>query len=87
MRYILRFFSGVISLFSILIKVAAKTGTITKATKRDAVSTTISVIGRYFMNSPIIPSQNTRGRNAAKVVAVDEITGYAISPVPSRAAS
>ncbi len=47
----------------------------------------INVIGIYFMNSPIIPSQRINGKNAAKVVAVDAIIGIAISPTACFAAS
>ena len=51
------------------------TGLITKATKSEEPNVIISVIGRYFMNSPIIPGQKASGRKAAKVVAVDDIIG------------
>ncbi len=36
------------------------------------------------MNSPTTPGQNTRGRNAAKVVAVDAMIGAAIRPEACR---
>ena len=42
------------------------------------VRTQINVIGRYFINSPAKPGQKIKGRNAAKVVAVEEIIGSAI---------
>ena len=45
---------------------------------KDAVSVINSVIGRYFMNSPIIPGQNTSGMNAASVVAVEAVIGHAM---------
>ena len=35
------------------------------------------------MNLPIVPGHNKNGKNAIKVVAVDEITGQAISPIPT----
>jgi len=34
------------------------------------------------MNLPIVPGQSANGKNAIKVVAVEEITGQAISPIP-----
>ena len=46
----------------------------------------ITVMGRYFMNSPTRPGQNINGRNAATVVAVDVMTGQATSPAPFIAA-
>ena len=49
----------------------AITGLITSATKSDELKTMMSVIGRYFMNSPMRPGQKARGRKAATVVAVD----------------
>ncbi len=48
------------------------------ATTSDADSVAISVIGRYFMNSPTMPGQNSSGENAATRVAVAAITGPAI---------
>ena len=42
---------------------------------------TISVMGRYFMNSPAMPGQKSKGANAASVVAVAATTGPATSPV------
>jgi len=44
----------------------------------DAASTTSRVIGKYFMNSPIMPGQNSNGINAAKVVAVEAVIGQAM---------
>ncbi len=35
----------------------------------------ITVAGRYFMNSPTTPGQNSSGMNTARVVAVEAITG------------
>ena len=54
----------------------------TIATKSDAVNVTVNVIGKYFMNLPIVPGHKAKGKKAIKVVAVDEITGQAISPIP-----
>jgi hypothetical protein len=39
---------------------------------------TISVIGRYFMKSPMMPGQNSSGENAAIRVMVAAITGPAM---------
>ena len=61
---------------------AANTGLSTNATKSDDERTMISVTGRYLMKLPTIPGQNISGKNAASVVAVDEIMGIAISLVP-----
>ena len=76
----IRFFFSVSSNF---IKKEVKTGLITKATNNELDSTIIKVIGKYFMNSPIMSFQNIKGKNAAKVVAVDAIIGTATSPTPS----
>ena len=57
------------------------------ATKRDEDRVTIRVMGRYFMNSPMIPGQKTMGKKAASVVRVEPITGQATSPVAFMAAS
>ncbi|MNE29938.1 hypothetical protein D3C80_1234350 [compost metagenome] len=54
----------------------------TMATNKEADKVTVNVIGKYFMNLPIVPGQRAKGRNAIKVVAVEEITGQAISPIP-----
>ena len=53
-------------------------GTNNSAISSDAVSTAISVIGRYFMNSPMTSGQNASGTNAASVVQVDAMIGQAI---------
>ena len=53
-------------------------GTNTRAISSEDASTAISVIGRYFMNSPIIPGQKARGTNAASVVQVEAIIGHAM---------
>ena len=45
------------------------------ATASEAESVAIKVIGRYFMNSPTTPGQNSSGENAAMRVAVAAITG------------
>ena len=45
------------------------------ATASEADSVAISVIGRYFMNSPTTPGQNKSGEKAATRVAVAAITG------------
>ena len=65
---------------------AVRAGLITKATNNEEPKTTINVIGRNFINSPIIPGQKANGIKAANVVAVEEIMGQATSPTPSLAA-
>ena len=65
---------------------AVNTGLMTKATNKEDDNTIINVMGRYFMNSPMISSQNAKGRKAARVVAVDVMIGQATSPTPSFAA-
>ncbi len=45
------------------------------ATTSEADSVAIRVIGRYFMNSPTMPGQNSSGEKAATRVAVAAITG------------
>jgi len=56
------------------------------ATKRLEKRVTIRVMGKYFMNSPMIPGQKSMGKKAARVVIVDPITGQATSPVARIAA-
>ena len=51
---------------------------IDKQNKEDK-SVIISVIGRNFINSPIVPGQNTIGKNANTVVKVDATIGQPIS--------
>ena len=75
------------ALFSIFIKTASKTGVITKATNKEEPKTIINVMGKYCMNSPIIPGHNANGTKAAKVVAVEAIIGHATSPIPFFVAS
>ena len=60
---------------------------ITMATNKEAVRVTVKVIGKYFMNLPMVPGHKANGRKAINVVAVDEITGQAISPIPTFEAS
>ncbi len=55
-----------------------RVGTNTSAISKEADSVANRVIGRNFMNSPTTPGQNTSGRNAASVVAVEEMIGHAI---------
>ncbi len=64
------------------ISFAVNTGRMHTATTSDATSTMITVFGRKPMNWPMMPVQNTRGRNAATVVAVEANTAMAISCVP-----
>ena len=65
-------------ILKILPIVTPTTGTNNNAIKSEEVSTHIRVIGKYFINSPARPGQNTRGANAARVVRVDAIIGNAI---------
>ena len=60
---------------------------IINATRRDEPSTIIRVMGKYCINSPIIPGHRARGTKAANVVAVEAIIGQAISPTPFFVAS
>ena len=53
-------------------------GTKISAISKEAVSVMSTVMGRYFMNSPTTPGQNTSGKNAASVVAVEAMIGAAI---------
>ena len=55
-------------------------------TNNEDPRTMIRVIGKNFINSPIIPGQKAREMNAAKVVAVELIIGKATSPTPFLAA-
>src|SRR5690606_31565206 len=52
------------------------------ATKREEPKTMERVIGKYFMNSPMMPGQRPRGTKAATVVRVEMMMGKAISPIP-----
>ena len=61
-------------------------GLITRPTKSEDASTTMSVMGRNFMNSPIMPGHNSSGTNTATVVAVLAMIGQATSPMPFLAA-
>ena len=67
---------------SIFIKIASKTGVITRATKSEDPNTIIRVIGKYCINSPIIPGHKASGTKAARVVAVEAMIGQATSPIP-----
>jgi len=58
------------------------TGLMISATNSELLSVMISVMGRYFMKSPISPGQNSMGEKAAMVVAVEVMTGQATSLVP-----
>ncbi len=53
-------------------------GTNSSAMNSDAASVTSRVIGKYFINSPIRPGQNSSGMNTANVVAVDAVMGQAM---------
>src|SRR3546814_16526206 len=62
-----------------LTKTAPSVGTKISAMTNEEVSVAIRVSGRYFMNSPTTPGQNISGRKAASVVAVEAMTGQAMS--------
>ena len=66
-------------------KDAQKVGLMTRATSREELSVMMSAMGRYFMNSPIMPGQKIMGAKAHTVVSVEVITGVATSCVPTRA--
>src|SRR5690554_1809937 len=85
-RTIGRFFDFSSSVTSIFINKEVSTGLMTKATKREDDKTMIKVMGRNFMNSPMMSSQKANGKNAARVVNVEVIIGQATSPTPSFAA-
>ena len=53
-------------------------GVNTSAATSDADSVAISVIGRYFMNSPTIPGHSSSGEKAAMRVSVAAVTGPAM---------
>ena len=55
-----------------------RVGTKIKAMSKDAANVAIRVIGRNFMNSPTMPGQKSKGRKAAKVVAVEAMIGQAM---------
>ena len=59
----------------------------TSATNREDPRTMMSVMGKYFMNSPMSPGQKARGVKAARVVPVEAMMGHATSPTPYLAAS
>ncbi len=59
-------------------KIAPSTGVNTSATSSEADRVSSRVIGRYFMNSPTTPGQNSSGTNTASGVRVEEITGHAM---------
>ena len=52
------------------------------ATNKEDPKTVDRVMGNNFIKSPIIPGQRPKGMNAATVVAVDMMMGYAISLIP-----
>ena len=58
------------------------TGMKISAISNDAISTAITVIGKYCINCPTMPGQNNSGINTIKVVIVDEIIGHAMRCAP-----
>ena len=83
----LRLGFGNVTFDPFLKKSVNNTGIITRATNSDDARTIIKVSGMYDINSPIILFQKSRGKKAARVVAVDDIIGIATSPVACLAAS
>ena len=81
------FFASFSFCFFTFINTAACTGLITIATNKDESRQTISVKGRYLINSPTIPGKNNIGKNEDIIVKVAIVTGKATSRGPSRAAS
>ena len=63
------------------------TGLITRATNSDDDRVMISVIGKNFMNSPMIPGQKIIGKKAHSVVMVELIIGQPTSLAAIRADS
>ena len=59
-------------------EIPPKIGRYTSATIRDADRTKIKVTGNIPMNCPATPGQNSIGKNAQSVVAVELITGQNI---------
>src|SRR5690349_18105784 len=56
------------------------------ATINEADKVTINVTGKKYINSPIIPGQNNKGKKGANVVKVPDNTGKNTSPVATLAA-
>ena len=56
------------------------------ATISEAANVKISIVGRYTMNLPMMPGQNSRGKKGANVVTVPANTGMNTSPAAMRAA-
>ncbi len=51
------------------------TGMKIRAETKEAHMTTMTIVGRWLMNLPMMPGQNSSGTKAASVVAVAPITG------------
>ena len=66
------------SFFSVLPKIDPITGINIKAEKRDDTNTRLTINGIHFINWPETPGHKIKGRNAAKVVAVEDIIGHII---------
>src|SRR4051794_9790583 len=64
----------------LFIKSTANTGFIINATINDAVNVKMSMVGKYIMNLPMMPGQNSNGKNGHNVVSVPARTGTNISP-------
>ena len=57
---------------------APTVGTKISAISNEALRVISTVIGKNFINSPTIPGQNTNGKKAASVVAVEAMIGAAM---------
>ena len=54
------------------------TGIKINAENKEETNTKLTINGIHFINCPGIPGHKTRGKNAASVVAVDDIIGHII---------
>ena len=68
-------------------KVAPSTGVNTMATTSEAISVAVSVIGRYFMYSPVTSGQKISGRKTTMVTDSELVIGHAMALAAARKAS
>ena len=74
-----RIVAMVASLWSPLLPITVPiVGTTISAIRSDADRVNNKVSGRNIIKSPVVPGQNNKGKNTARVVAVDAIMGHAI---------
>ena len=55
------------------------------ATNNEAAKVNINIVGKYTMNLPMMPGQNSNGKKGASVVSVPANTGTNTSPAAIRA--